>query len=148
MVDCYWFPLGGLLLVAPSGMDVEVIPSWSWVFIVLDFSFLLMSRIGHIQLFKCMNLLNGKGLKKVDADMWLSWWRINCLGRTRKSEIWIVLWIGSIWRIGSRGASTTARFISRCWGWTRTGLRDHIRWHGYRWGCPNDSGGTTGYDRW
>jgi hypothetical protein len=106
-------PLGVLVLVAPSGMVVGVIPSWSWIVIVSIFSFLLMSQIGHIQLFKCMNLLNGKGMNKVDADMWLSRWRINRLRRTRKWEIWNFLWIGSIWRIGSRVTSTTARVISR-----------------------------------
>jgi hypothetical protein len=89
-----------------------------------------MGQIGHIQLFKCMNLLNGKGLNKGDTDMWLSQWRINWLGRTRKWEIWIVLWIGSIWCIGSRGTSTTSRVISRGWWWTHTGLRDRIE-HGY-----------------
>jgi hypothetical protein len=94
-----------------------------------------MSQIGRIQLFKCMNLLNGEGMNKVDIDMWLSRWRINWLGRTRKWKIWIVLWIGSIWSIGNRGTSTTARVISTGCGWTRTGLRDWIR-HGYRWGCP------------
>jgi hypothetical protein len=90
-------PLGVLVLVAPNGMVVGVIPAWSWIVIVLVSSFLLMSRIGRIQLFKCMNLLNGKGMNKVDVDMWLSWWRINRLGRTRKWKIWIVMWIGSIW---------------------------------------------------
>jgi hypothetical protein len=128
-------PLGVLVLVSPNGMVVGVIPTWSWIVIVLVSPFLLMSQIGHIQLFKCMNLLNGKGMNKVDAGMCLSWWRINWLGRTRKWKIWIVMWIGSIWRIGCRGTYTTARVISRGWGWTRTGLRDRIR-HGYRWGCP------------
>jgi len=109
-------PLGVLVLVAPSRMVVGVIPSWSWIVIASVFSFLLMSQIGHIQLFKCMNLLNGKGMNKVDVDMWLSRWRINQLGRTRKWEIWIVLWIGSIWRIGIRGTSTTGTIISRGWG--------------------------------
>jgi hypothetical protein len=84
-------PLGVLVLVAPTGMVVGAIPSWSYVVIVSFFPFLLMSQIGHIKLLKCMNLLNGKGLNKVDADMWLSWWRINRLGRTKKWEIWIVL---------------------------------------------------------
>jgi hypothetical protein len=128
-------PLGVLVLVAPNGMVVGVIPAWSWIVIILVSSFMLMSWIGCIQLFKCMNLLNGKWMNKVDVVMWLFRWRINWLGRTRKWKIWIVLWIGSIWNIGSRGTSTTSRVISRGWGWTRTGLRDWIR-HGYRWGCP------------
>jgi hypothetical protein len=106
-------PLGALVLVSPNAMVVGGIPSWSCVVIVLVFSFLFMSQIVCIQLLKCMNLLNGKGLNKVDVDVWLSWWRINQLRRTRKWEIWIVLWIGSIWSIGSRGTSTTSRVISR-----------------------------------
>jgi hypothetical protein len=119
-------PLGVLVLVSPNGMVVGVIPAWSWIVIVLVSSFLLMSWIGRIQLFKCMNLLNGKWMNKVDASMCLYRWRINRLGRTRKWKIWIVMWIGSIWHIGSRGTSTTTRVISRGWGWTRTRLRDRI----------------------
>jgi hypothetical protein len=65
-------PLWVLALVSPSGMVVGVIPSRSWIVIVSVFSFIFMSRIGHIQLFKCIKLLNGKRLNKVDTDIWLS----------------------------------------------------------------------------
>jgi hypothetical protein len=94
-------PLGvlvSLILVAPSGMVLlGVISSWSWVVIVLVFPFLLgiirwMGWIFHIQLFKSLKLLNGRGLKKFNTDMWLSWWRRNWVWRTRKWKIWIILW--------------------------------------------------------
>jgi hypothetical protein len=82
-------PLGvlvSLILVSPSGtIWLRVISSWSQVDIVLSFSFLLgiirmMGQIFHIQMFKRMNLLNGRGLNKVNIDMWLSYWGSIWLG--------------------------------------------------------------------
>jgi hypothetical protein len=102
-------PLGvlvSLILVSPSEMVLwRVIPSWSRVIIVLVFSFLfgiirLMGQIFCIQLFKSMKILNGRGLNKVNADMWLSMWRRNQLWRTRKWKVQIVLWKRYIGCIG------------------------------------------------
>jgi hypothetical protein len=96
-------PLG--VLVAPNGMVLlGVISSWSQVIIVSVFTFLLgiiqlMGRIFRIQLFKILKLLNGRGLNKINADMWVSLWRSNKLGRIRKWKIWIVLGSRSIWFI-------------------------------------------------
>jgi uncharacterized protein with PQ loop repeat len=75
--------LVALILIAPSGMVLlGVISSWSQVIIVSIFSFIfgiirLMGQIFHIQLFKSMKLLNGRGLKKINIGMWLSVWRRN-----------------------------------------------------------------------
>jgi hypothetical protein len=69
-------PLG--VLVAPSRLVLMgVISSSSWVIIVLVFSFIfgiirLMGQIFHFQLFKSMNLLNGRGMNKVNTDVWFS----------------------------------------------------------------------------
>jgi hypothetical protein len=79
-------PLGvlvALILVSTSDtVLLWVISSSSQVVIVSVFSFIfgiirLVSRIFHIQLFKSLNLLNGRGLKKVNVEVWLSWWRNN-----------------------------------------------------------------------
>jgi hypothetical protein len=81
MVYCYCFPLGGLvslILVSPNGMVLlGVISSWSWVVIVSIFPFILdiiwmMGWIFCFQLFKSVNLLNGRGLNKINTGMWLS----------------------------------------------------------------------------
>jgi hypothetical protein len=99
--------LVALILVPPNEMVLlGVISSWSWVIIVLVFPFMfgfirLMGRIFHIQLFKILNLLNGRGLQKINVTMWVSLWRRNQLWRTRKRKIWIGLGSLSIWRIGS-----------------------------------------------
>jgi hypothetical protein len=103
----FFVPLG--VLVSPNRMVLlGVISSSSWVVVVFVslFSFILgiiqmMGLIFHIQLFKIMKLLNGRGLNKVNADMWFSLWRRKSLWRIRKWKIWIVLGGRSIWCIGS-----------------------------------------------
>jgi hypothetical protein len=74
-------PLGvlvTLVLVSPNSLVLlGVISPWSWVIIVSIFSFLfgiirLMGQIFRIQLFKTLKLLNGRGMKKVNPCMWLS----------------------------------------------------------------------------
>jgi hypothetical protein len=98
MVDASLGVFVALILVAPNKMVLlGFIFSWSQVIIFLVFPFLVgiikqMGKIFHIQLFKILNLLNERGLNNVNDDMWLSWWRRNRLGRTRKWKIWILLW--------------------------------------------------------
>jgi hypothetical protein len=86
-------PLGvmvALVLVSPSRFIFgEVISPWSWVIIVLVFSFIfgiiqLMGQIFRIQLFKILKFLNGSGLNKINPNVWLSLWRSNGMWRTRK----------------------------------------------------------------
>jgi hypothetical protein len=110
-------PLGVLvnpILVSPNRLVLlGVISSWSWVIIVFVFHFLLgiirlMGRIFHIQLFKSMKLLNGRGLNKFNTDVWFSLWRSNQLWRTRKWKIHIVLWQQSVGCIGRRSSLTSA----------------------------------------
>jgi hypothetical protein len=72
--------LGRLVL-----LGVVLVPSWSWINIVLIFSFLfgiirLMGWIFLIQLFKTLIFLNGRGLNKINPNMWLFLWRNNGLG--------------------------------------------------------------------
>jgi hypothetical protein len=94
-------PLGvlvPLILVSPDRLVLlGVIPSWSWIIIVSVFSFLfgiirLMGRIFHIQLFKILILLNGRGLNKVNPSVWVSLWWSHGLWRARKWKVWIILW--------------------------------------------------------
>jgi len=82
-----------------------------------------------------MNPLNGKGMNKVNTNTWLSWWRRNRLGRTRKWKIWIALWRRSIWHIGSWSNSITVRVICGGWGWNRIWVREWM-YLGYKWGSP------------
>jgi hypothetical protein len=89
--------LAPLILVDPDRLvllGVVLVPSWSWIIIVSFFSFLfgiiqLMGWIFRIQLFKILILLNGRGLKTINPSMWLSLWRNNGLGRTRKWKVQI-----------------------------------------------------------
>jgi hypothetical protein len=79
-------PLGVLIplvLVAPDRLvllGLVLVSSWSWIIIVPIFSFLsgivrLMGWIFHVQLFKILILLNGRGLKKINPSVWWSlWW--------------------------------------------------------------------------
>jgi hypothetical protein len=90
--------LVSLIEVSPNRLILlRVIAPWSWVIIVSVFSFLfgiirLMGQIFHIQLFKILKFLNGRGLNKVNPSVWLSLWRRNGLWRTRKWKIWIIWW--------------------------------------------------------
>jgi hypothetical protein len=93
-------PLGvlvSLILVPPSRMVLlGAISSWSWVTIVSIFSFILgiirvMGQIFRIQLFKILNLLNGRGLNKINVGMWVSLWRSNRLWRTEKWKV-VLFW--------------------------------------------------------
>jgi hypothetical protein len=102
-------PLGvmvALILVPPDEIVfLGVISIGSQVVIVSVFPFLLgiiqrMGWIFHIQFLKSMKLLNARGLNKVNVDVWLSQWRRKWLWRTTKMEIWIVVWIQSIWFVG------------------------------------------------
>jgi len=102
-------PLGVLIplvLVAPSRFVLlGVVSAWSRVIIVWVFPFLLviirlMGWIFRIQLFKSMHLLNGRGLNKFNAIMWLSMWRSHSLWGTRKWKVQMVLWQRSIGCIG------------------------------------------------
>jgi hypothetical protein len=97
------FPLGvlvPLILVAPSRfvlLGVILVPSSSWIIIVLVLAFIFfiirwMGQIFCIRLFKMVDLLNGRGLNKVNPSMWLSLWRRNRLGRTKEWEVRILLW--------------------------------------------------------
>jgi hypothetical protein len=72
-------PLSRLIVIVdPIGrVLLGVISSWSRVVIVLVFPFLLgiihrMGCIFHIQLFKSLKVLNGRGLNKVNVGLWLS----------------------------------------------------------------------------
>jgi hypothetical protein len=94
-------PLGVLIplvLVAPSGLVLlGVIPTLTWVFIVLVFSFLFgtiqwMGQIFHIQQFKILILLNGRGLNKIHPSVRVSLWWSHGLGRARKWKVRIILW--------------------------------------------------------
>jgi hypothetical protein len=113
-------PLGvlvTLIMVSPNRLVFwGVISPWSQVSIVLVFSFILgiirlMDWICHIQLFKIMNFLNGRGLNKVNVSMWFSMWRRNWLWRTKKWEINIVLWQRFIGRIGRKSPFTSAQVM-------------------------------------
>jgi hypothetical protein len=84
-------PLGvlvPLVLVAPSRLvrlGLVLVSSWSGIIIVSISSFLsrivrLMGWINHIQLFKILILLNGRGLNKISPNMWLSVWGRNGMG--------------------------------------------------------------------
>jgi hypothetical protein len=87
-----------LILISPSRLVLlGVISSWSNIIIVSVFSFLfgiirLMGRIFHIQLFKYLKFLNGRGLNKVNPSMWLSLWWSHGWGGTRKWKVQIILW--------------------------------------------------------
>jgi hypothetical protein len=87
-----------LILVAPDRLVLlGVIPSWAWIIIVLVFSFIfgiiqLMGRIFHIQLFKILILLNGRGLNKINPNMWVSLWWSHGLWRVREWKVQIILW--------------------------------------------------------
>jgi hypothetical protein len=94
-------PLGvlvPLILLAPNRLVLlGFISPWSWIIIVSVFSFIfgiirLMGQIFHIQLFKILKLLNGRGLNKVKPSVWLSLWWNHGLGRTRKWKVQIILW--------------------------------------------------------
>ena len=94
-------PLGiliPLVLVAPSRLVLlGVIFALTWVVIVPIFSFLfgiirLMGWIFRIQLFKILIFLNGRGLNKINPNMWLSLWWSHGLWRARKWRVHIMLW--------------------------------------------------------
>jgi hypothetical protein len=93
-------PLGvlvALIIFAPNGMVLlGVISYWSRVTIVSIFPFILgiirlMGRTFLIQLFKSLNLLNGRGMNKINVGMWVSLWRRNWLWRIGKWKVWIFL---------------------------------------------------------
>ena len=80
-------PLGVSVLVPPNGMVVGVIPALAWVVIVPISSFLFgiirrLGRIFHIQLFKILILLNGRGLNKIHLGVRM--WGSDGLWGTRK----------------------------------------------------------------
>jgi hypothetical protein len=91
-------PLGVLIplvLVAPSGLVLlGLIPALTWVVVVPVSSFLFgivqwMGRIGRIQLFENLVLLNGRGLNKIHPRMRM--WESHGLWGTKKWKVWI-LW--------------------------------------------------------
>jgi hypothetical protein len=79
-------PLGVLIplvLFAPDRLvllGLVMVSSWSRIIIVTFFSFLssivrLMGWIVPVQLFKILILLNGRGLNKINPNVWWSlWW--------------------------------------------------------------------------
>jgi hypothetical protein len=87
-----------LILVAPSRLVLlGVVSPWSWVTIVSFFPFLfgiirLMGRIFRIQLFKILKLLNGRGMNKINPNVWFSLWWSHGLWRDGKWKIQIILW--------------------------------------------------------
>jgi hypothetical protein len=92
-------PLGVLIplvLVAPSGLVLlGLMPALTWVVVVPVSSFLFgivrrMGRIGHIQLFEILVLLNGRGLNKIHPSMRM--WGSHGLWGTRKWEVRILWW--------------------------------------------------------
>jgi hypothetical protein len=107
-----------LILVSPVRLVLlGVIPSWSWIIIVSVFSFLLgiiriMGQIFHIQLFKILILLNGRGLKKVNPSMWMSLWWSHGLWRARKCKVQIIWWKWSVGYIGRHGSFTSSYGVS------------------------------------
>jgi hypothetical protein len=91
-------PLGVLIplvLVAPSRLVLlELILALTWVVVVPISSFLFgivrqMGQIFHIQLFKILILLNGRGLNKIFPSMGI--WGSHGLWGTRKWKVRI-LW--------------------------------------------------------
>jgi hypothetical protein len=115
VVHCY-FPLEGLDWVGIGfpqlGILLRGVPTLSLVPIL---SFLpviigLVRWIGHIQLFKILNLLKRGRLDEIDPCLVLSMWGYNRLGRTWKGIIWVTLW-GSIWVVRSGGGSIITRWI-------------------------------------
>jgi hypothetical protein len=92
------FPVGVLItlvLVAPSRLVLlGLIPSLTWVIVVPISSFLFgivrwVGQIFHIQLFKILILLNGRGLNKIHPSMRM--WGSDGLWGTRKWKVQI-LW--------------------------------------------------------
>jgi hypothetical protein len=112
-------PLGVLIplvLVAPSRLvllGLVLVSSWSRIIIVPIFSFIfgivrLMGWICHVQLFKILILLNGRGLKKINPNVWWSLWWSHRLWGAKKWKVQIMLRQCSIQYIGGCGAFTSA----------------------------------------
>jgi hypothetical protein len=92
-------PLGVLIplvLVAPNGLVLlGLMPGWNWVVVVPISTFIFgivrrMGRIGCIQLFEILVLLNDRGLNKIHPNMRM--WGSHGLWGTRKWEVRILWW--------------------------------------------------------
>jgi hypothetical protein len=92
-------PLGILILlvlVSPSGLVLlGLIPALTGVVVIPVPSFLIgivrwMGWIGHIEVFKILVLLNGRGLNKIHPCMRM--WGSHGLWGTRKWEVRILWW--------------------------------------------------------
>jgi hypothetical protein len=96
-------PLGVLIPLVLVALEklvllgLGLVSSWFGIIIVLVFSFLssivrLTGWIFRIQLFKILILLNGRGLKKINPNVWVSLWWSHRLWGARKWKLQIVLW--------------------------------------------------------
>jgi hypothetical protein len=112
-------PLGvliPLILVSPDRLvllGVVLVPPWSWIIIFSVFSFLfdiirLMGWSFHIQLFKILIFLNGRGMNKVKPNMWVSLWWSHGLWRDKKWKVQFIWWKWSVGYIGRHSDFTSA----------------------------------------
>ena len=103
-------PLGVLVpwvLIVPRGLMLwGLILALTRIVVILvpSFPFVIVRRVswvGCIQLFKILVLLNSGRLNKIYPRIGM--WGSHRLWRSRKWEIWILWWCGSIRHIGRRG---------------------------------------------